>query len=43
VKISDATPTNGTVGTGQGYNLVGLAIEGGVKKGLRKLPHTQGV
>lgn len=43
IKISDATPTNGTVGTGQGYNLIGLVIEGGVKKGPRKLPGSQGI
>ena len=42
VNIADAAPTNGTVGTGQGYTWFGLMLDVGVKKGLRRLPQQQG-
>lgn len=41
VKITDATPTGGSVGTGKGTSFVGLAIEAGVKQGTNKLSEVQ--
>lgn len=37
IKITDATPTGGTVGTGQGFRIFSLALQVGVKQGTRKL------
>lgn len=42
VTLSDATPTGGTVGTGQGPNYLGVTLEFGVYGGGARLPPTQG-
>ncbi|NBW08773.1 MAG: hypothetical protein EBR82_12190 [Caulobacteraceae bacterium] len=42
VTLSDATPTGGTVGTGQGPNYLGVTLEFGVYAGGARLPPTQG-
>lgn len=38
VTISDASPSSGTVGTGQGANFMGLAFEIGRKRGVYRRP-----
>lgn len=40
IKVADATPSSGALGTGQGPILLGLALEIGVKKGIRRLGAT---
>lgn len=40
IKLEDATPTGGTVGTGQGATWVALTIEGTPRQGAARLPST---
>ena len=38
LKLEDATPTGGTVGTGEGATWIALAFEGAAREGAAKLP-----
>jgi hypothetical protein len=41
VEVSDATPTGGVIGTGQGFSFFGISAEVGLEKPLRRVPAAQ--
>jgi hypothetical protein len=41
IRLTDATPTGGTVGTGEGLRLAGVSLEVGLRGGLPRLPAAQ--